>query len=226
MGRTVFFDFAWLLVRRSLLGLFFNLRNVLHHQISSLTILPAHRIVNQHYWLVNLMSLYTVTTSFLLNQNPSKPQLLVAHCLSIMFHAVMHSFSMRYWRFAAQRLHWNTLRCVEMLLYQRLMACFGQGDWLPGCLGSSISDLVSQWEENLGLMNNSSLSGAATTAVCLPLLVFPSLICLLITSFFALLCLCLPVFLLVSLSYPFIVAVSPSRCWRQGEQMGGCRRRL
>lgn len=137
------------------------------------------------------MRLYIVTAHFLLNQNPSKPQLLVAHCLSIMFHAVMHSFSMRYWRFAVQRLHWNTLQRVEMLLYQRLMTCFGQGDWLPGCLGSSISDSVSQWEENLGLMNNSALSGAATTAVCLPLPIFPSLICLLITSFFALLCLCL-----------------------------------
>lgn len=62
------------------------------------------------------------------------------------------------------------------------------------------------------------LSGAATTAVSLPLPVFPSLICLLITSIFAPLCLSLPVVLLVQLPRPLIVAVSPQRCWCQGNR--------
>lgn len=70
-------------------------------------------------------------------------------------------------------------------------------------------------------MNYSALSGTATTAVSLlPLPVFLSLICLLLTSFFAPLCLSLPVFLSfgLSLSQPLIVAVSPQRCWCQGNR--------
>lgn len=55
------------------------------------------------------MSLNTVTTSVLLSQDLFKPRPLVVYCLSIMFHAVMHSFSMLYWRFAAQDLHWNIM---------------------------------------------------------------------------------------------------------------------
>lgn len=61
------------------------------------------------------MSLCTLTTSFLLNQNPSKPQPLVAYS-SALFHAAVHSFSMWYIRFVAQDLPWNTFWCVDVVV--------------------------------------------------------------------------------------------------------------